>query len=152
MIQIQNPTPDYGMIDELNNDAAMSARDEYSYDENSSLEDLSDLYSDFYSESEAEQQEQTANTEADKANSDLEALQAELDALKAGVEQPTELMTKDEFLDKQKELEEAKEKSRRKKFRMVGSKEKITASALDDGIFVAGNKFYKWGDVRILEY
>ena len=34
----------------------------------------------------------------------------------------------------------------------VGSKEKVTANALEDGIFVAGKKFYKWGDVRVLDF
>ena len=35
---------------------------------------------------------------------------------------------------------------------MVGSREKVTASALEDGIFVAGKKFYKWGDTKILDF
>ena len=150
----QSTTPDYKMIDELNNNAAMSARDEYSYDENSNLDDLSDFYSDFYSES-AEEQLQEAFAEngleyTQKTNSELEALKAELDAMKA-LQHP-ELMSKDEFLNKQKELEAAKEKKRRQKFRMVGSREKISASALEDGTFVAGKKFYKWGDTKKLDF
>ena len=155
----QNIAPNYGMIDELNNDAVMSARNEYSYDENSNLEDLSDLYSDFYTEKADEIEEVVAaaetNNTADKAQnaqSEIDALQAELEALKAETLQHTELMSKDEFLDKQKELEEAKEKKRRQRFRMVGSRERITASALEDGIFVSGKKFYKWGDKKILDF
>ena len=143
------------MIDEMNNNAAMSARDSYSYDENSDLDELSDLYSDFYSESQAQMEEEAAvaqQNEADKLNSDIEALQAELEAFKNGEVPKKDLMTKDEFLDKQKELEAAQEKKRRQKFRMVGSKEKVTANALEDGIFVAGKKFYKWGDVRVLDF
>jgi len=156
--QPQAVAPDFGMIDNLNNDAAMSARDTYLYDENSNLEDLSDLYSDFYTESAAEQEEQNQYTTGsmppvmEVENSEYAAMQAELNALKASLEPKKDLMSKDEFLDKQKQLEEAKEKKRRQKFKIVGSRGKINASALDDGFFVAGKKFYKWGDTKLLDF
>ena len=156
--QPQTVAPDFGMIDNLNNDAAMSARDTYSYDENSNLEDLSDLYSDFYTESAAEQDAQNQYTTTgsippaiEVGNSEYEAMQAELNALRASLEPRKDLMSKDEFLDKQKQLEEAKEKKRRQKFKIVGSRGKVNASALDDGFFVAGKKFYKWGDTKLLD-
>ena len=62
-----------------------------------------------------------------------------------------ELMTLDEFQAKQKELKDYAEKKLRQKFRIVSSKDRINARALDGGVFVAGNKVYKWGDVRHLD-
>ncbi len=155
--QNQQYAPDYGRIDDMNNLAAMSARDDYSYDENSNMDDLSDLYSDFYEEKEQpeevnEQQQEQVEKKADEQNtSEVDALKAELEALKAETESKKDLMTLDEFMEKQKQLAEAKEKKRRQKFRIVSSKERINASALDNGVFVAGNKVYKWGDTRILD-
>ena len=154
-----NSPLDFGMIDDYNKYAAMSAKDSYSFDENADLDALSDIYSDFYSESQHDQQSdnvehsvQAQVEEGEEPMSEIDALKAELEALKAEETAPKkDLMTLDEFLEKQKELAEAKEKKRRQKFRIIGSREKINASALEDGVFVSGNKVYKWGDIRILD-
>lgn len=152
--QYQPIVPDYGKIDNINADAAMAAKDYYDYDENSNLDDLSDLYSDFYEENkmpdEIEAVKQTAQAENGPNTSEVDALKAELEALRAETETKKDLMTLDEFLAKQKELENAKEKKRRQKLRIVGSRERVNASALDGGVFVAGNKVYKWGDTKVL--
>ena len=152
----QQIQPDYTDIDNLNADAAMEARNYYSYDENSNMDDLSDLYSDFYDENRIdeqslEQQAVQSVTNNGPNTSEVDALKAELEALRAEAEQKKDLMTLDEFLAKQKELEDAKEKKRRQKFRIVGSRERVNASALDGGVFVAGNKVYKWGDTKVLD-
>ena len=62
-----------------------------------------------------------------------------------------EKMTLDQFKAKQKNIQDVKEKRLRQKFRIVGSRESIRASALDGGVYVAGNKVYKWGDIRKLD-
>jgi len=62
------------------------------------------------------------------------------------------LMTLEEYRAEQKRAEEAREKQRKQKIRIVGSREHINASALDGGVFVAGNKVYKWGDTKVLEH
>lgn len=69
------------------------------------------------------------------------------------VQQPRmeELMTLDQFKAKQEQIKAVAEKKLRKKFRIVGSKERINASALDGGVYVAGNKVYKWGETRQLD-
>ena len=158
--QYQTAVPDYNKIDTINNDAAMNARDSYSYDENSNLDDISDLYADFYDENKVEEEvyneESTNSTQANKNSntqntSEIDALKAELEALKAEAETKKDLMTLDEFMAKQKELAEAKESKRRQKLRILGSKERVNASALDGGVFGAGNKVYKWGDTRVLD-
>ena len=152
----QQTTPDYRAIDEQNNNAALSARNSYSYDENANEDDLADYYSDFYSDI-AEGMEQQAfssdmgKSENDKLNSVIDSLQAELDSVNTG-DAGLNLMSKDEFLEKQHQLEEAKEKRRRQKFKIVGSRVKVNASALNDGIFVDGKKFYKWGEPKILDF
>ena len=153
------PGPDFGQIDDYNNSAAMSARDSYSFDEDSDLDGLSDLYSDFYAdvpEEQAAAEEDVNNTAAKQETkepmSEVDALNAELEALRAAADQPKkDLMSLDEFLEKQKELADAKEKIRRQKLRIVSSKGRISASALENDVFVSGNKVYKWGDTRILD-
>ena len=62
-----------------------------------------------------------------------------------------ELMTLEEFKAEQEKRKNVVEKKLRQKFRIVGSKERINASALDGGVFVAGNKIYKWGDTLQLD-
>ena len=158
-VQYKQTGVDFSQIDDINNSAAMSARDSYSFDENSDLDGLSDLYSDFYSDitpeeelSGTEEEVKPVNTQDENAPmSEIDALKAELEALKAEAEPKKDLMTLDEFLEKQKELADAKEKKRRQKLRILGSKERINASALDNGMFVSGNKVYKWGETRVLD-
>lgn len=154
----QQLPPDYSSIDNLNVDAALSARESYSYDENSDMDDLSDLYSDFYEENQIDDDElivtagmATGTAGKGPNTSEVDALKAELDALKAEAGNKKDLMTLDEFLAKQKELADAKEKKRRQKLRIVGSRERVNASALDGGVFVSGNKVYKWGDPKVLD-
>ncbi len=153
----QSSSPDYAQIDNRNYNASMEARDNYAYDENSNLDDLSELYSDFYEECQTDDDEYGSDINSKRPQSkgpntsEIDALKAELEALRAEAEVKKDLMTLDEFLAKQKELEEAKEKKRRQKFRIVGSRERVNASALDGGVFVAGNKVYKWGDTKVLE-
>ena len=90
------------------------------------------------------------NNFSDQINSELASLRAALSAIERNNEaQPK--MTLDEFLSKQKEIKEAKEIKRRQNFRIVGSRERINANALDGGVYVAGNKVYKWGDPKVLE-
>ena len=36
-------------------------------------------------------------------------------------------------------------------FRIMGSEERINASILDEELFVAGDKLYKWGDTLYLD-
>ena len=136
----------------------MNAKETYSYDENSNADDISDFYSDFYDEAQAEssnnnsqQSANAVNTENTPENSELDALKAELEALKSQASPQKQLMTLEEFMAKQKELNEAKEKARRQKLKIIGSQGNINASALDGGVFVAGKKVYKWGNPRVLD-
>ncbi len=86
----------------------------------------------------------------DPMTAQMDLLKAELEMLKMQTAEK-KLPTLDEFLSKQKEVKEAREKKRRQKFRIVGSREHINANALDGGVYVAGNKVYKWGDTKILD-
>lgn len=156
---IQKVAPDFGSIDSWNADASINARNSYDYDENSDIDDLSDLYSDFYENSTTDNENNEINSDNPKVKksvddpmtSEVEALKAELEALRAEAESKKDLMSLDEFMEKQKELEEAKEKKRRQKLRIVGSQGRVNASALEGGVFVAGKKVYKWGDTKILD-
>ncbi len=61
------------------------------------------------------------------------------------------MMTLEEYRAVQKRTVEAKEKFNKQKMHIVGSHEHINARALINGVFVAGNKVYKWGDTKVLE-
>ena len=156
--QVQQIMPDFSQIDSLNSSASESARDSYAYDESSNLDDISDFYSDFYEEAQVQNAQEglslgggqkSGNGEGEV--SEIDALKAELEALKAQAGEQKELMSVDEFLAKQQELKEAKEKLSRQKMKIVGSNGRVNASALDGGVFAAGKKLYKWGDTRVLD-
>ena len=101
--------------------------------------------------SQADVLEAMGANDRDKDSGTYERYKNYSNALRAEAEQKKDLMTLDEFLAKQKELEDAKEKKRRQKFIIVGSRERVNASAVDGGVFVAGNKVYKWGDTKVLD-
>ena len=158
--QVQQIMPDFNQIDSLNSSASESAKDSYAYDESSSLDDISDFYSDFYEEAQIQNvqgislggEQKSGNADDGEGEaSEIDALKAELEALKAQAGEQKELMSVDEFLARQQELKEAKEKLSRQKMKIVGSNGRVSASALDGGVFAAGKKLYKWGDTRVLD-
>ena len=152
---VQQAMPNYSQIDSMNFNAADMAKDSYSYDENSNIDDISDFYSDFYdnvnSSNEQNMNAQSQQQEEDGELSELDRLKAELEALKAQTEEKKNLMTVEEFMAQQQQLKEEKEKLSRQKMRIVGSNGRVNASALDGGVFAAGRKLYKWGETRILD-
>ena len=155
--QVQQIMPDFSQIDNLNYSASESAKDSYAYDESSNLDDISDFYSDFYEEAQAQIGQEDLYSGGGKplgigeGASELDALKAELEALRAQTGEQKNLMSVEEFMAKQNELKEAKEKLRRQKMKIVGSNVRVNANALDGGVFAAGKKLYKWGDKRILD-
>ena len=86
----------------------------------------------------------------DPVRKQMEAIQLELERLR-NESQSKKLTTLDEFMTSHKQLEAAKEKKRRERFRIVGSREHIRANALDGGFYVAGKSIYKWGETRTLD-
>ncbi len=81
----------------------------------------------------------------------MEAIQAELARLKQQTEKSKKLTTLDEFLNSQRKLEAEREKKRRERFRIIGSREHIRANALEGGLYVYGKRIYKWGEPKTLE-
>ena len=119
------------------------------------MDEISDIYSNFYSSEDAGEEGSIEATNGeivpDEGLSEIEMLKAELENLRSQAEEKKELMTLDEYKLKQQQLKDAMEQKRRQKFKIVGSKEHVNASALEGGVFVAGNKVYKWGETRYLD-
>ena len=138
----------YGNINNINNSAPELARTTHSYNENSNIDDISDLYADFYgsyANSIAD-----ANSQVNSADSGSQYLDGGAGAL-SKEDDEQKLLTLEEFITKQKAEQEAIEKKRRKKFRIVGSRERINARAIEGGMYVSGNKVFKWGSTRYLD-
>ena len=61
-------------------------------------------------------------------------------------------MTLEEFLEQQRKKKESKVDSFGYKFKIIGSNtERMQAEVLDEGIFIANDKIYKWGEMLHLE-
>ena len=56
-------------------------------------------------------------------------------------------MTLEEYLEKQRRIKEEKQAQYNETFKIIGSnKRRVQADMLDGGVFVAGEKIYKWGE------
>jgi hypothetical protein len=125
----------------------------YTEDEEYNADDISDLYSDFYEFSGENSDGVTGDTNnINLEGLDINELQAKLDALRALQIPKDEFMSLEEFREKQQNDKKNKVQKRKKKLRIVGSKESISANALKEkGMFAAGAKIFKWGETRQLE-
>ena len=158
----QRQMPNFEDIDSMNSKESQMAHDSYDYDVNANVDDLADFYSNFYDSIQEEQSEQyhddsseylqyaqqtQSKPNKDEEQDELEQLQAELSALDAGKNR----MSLDEYMARQRAIEEAKEQLRRRKIKIVGSGGRVNAKAIQNGVFVSGSKVYKWGDARLLD-
>lgn len=88
----------------------------------------------------------------DSVINELISLREELSTLKAQAQNTIQRpMTLEEFLEQQQASKESKVDSYGNQFKILTSASRIEANVVDNDLFVAGNKLYRWGEIRYLD-
>jgi hypothetical protein len=136
---------DYSEYDEQ--DIDFQTEDEIAEMEEIETEDITNCLADFYANPEKTESELvTFDNSMENMLDEIISLKKELGDLKDRTGKRVTIKEIEEILDKRETNEEESVD-----FRIMSSKERVSACKLDEDLFVAGDKLYKWGDILYLE-